>query len=169
VIRSLTRIEERWASVALGAIYPSGSSEALPARIGDRDVRAFLKDLFGRIPLTAAVGLRVAIWIVALAPIFLMRRFVTVAHLDVPERHALLDALSSSSSYAVRQLVVALKATGGLLFGAAVSLHEGTPPRLLADRGASSRSSAPSVSERLVLEQSLVRRKRENGRDGIVA
>jgi hypothetical protein len=123
MIRSLTRIEQSWACAALAAIYPSGSSEALPVHIDDLDVQGFLKDLFGRIPLTAALGLRVAIWIVGLAPLFLMRRFATVAHLGTHDREMLLEALSRSSSYAVRQLIVALKATGGLLFGAAVSVR----------------------------------------------
>jgi len=123
MMRSLTRVEYRWARAALGAIYPSQSTDALRLGICDLDVEGFLADLLGRIPFAAALGLRAAIWLVALAPVLLMHRFVTVARLGVLERQALVLALSSSSVYGVRQLVMALKATGGLLFGAAAAVR----------------------------------------------
>jgi hypothetical protein len=152
-VRSLARFERNWARAALGAIYPKGASPALPIGIGDLDIEAFLADLLRRIPLTAALGLRVAIWIVALAPVFLMRRLATVARLGPLEQQALVALLLSSSSYAVRQLVMALKATGGLLYGAAESVRAVT-------RGESTDplSSADASGERLLPAHALARR-----------
>jgi hypothetical protein len=151
MIRSLTRLEERWACAALSAIYPGGGEERWPLGIRQGDVEGFLRDLFARVPLLAALGLRAAIWIVALAPIFLMGRLVTVMRLSSHEQQALLATLSSSSSYAVRQLILALKASGGMLFGAALSVRGiGPRPSVFPDA-----SSSPS----LISTQALVRRK----------
>jgi hypothetical protein len=147
-VRSLARFERNWARAALGAIYPKGASPALPIGIGDLDIEAFLADLLRRIPLTAALGL-----LVALAPVFLMRRLATVARLGPLEQQALVALLLSSSSYAVRQLVMALKATGGLLYGAAESVRAVT-------RGESTDplSSADASGERLLPAHALARR-----------
>jgi hypothetical protein len=167
MMRSLTRVEYRWARAALGAIYPSDSTESLSLGICDLDIEGFLADLLGRIPLMAALGLRAAIWIVALGPIFLLRRFVTVVRLDRLERQALVGALSSSSIYAVRQLVMALKATGGLLFGAAASVR-------IAARGGS-KAQAEGLEPKsqvtrpgeLLAAHTLARRSKEQAVDGI--
>lgn len=140
MIRSLCRTERRWAFAALGAIYPSGASPALSIGVCDLDLGAYLRDVFRTIPLTAALGLRVAIWIVALAPPFVLGRMVTVLGLEPAERARLIEKLVASSSYGVRQLVTALKAVGGLLFGGAGSVQsailgppgdQGRPPQLL--------------------------------------
>jgi hypothetical protein len=158
MIRSLSRTERRWARAAFGAIYPSHSCEAIEVGICDLDVEAFLGDLLRRIPLMAVLGLRVGIWIVALAPILVLKRFVTILGLTPGEQQALVIALLSSSSYAIRQLVVALKATGGLLFGgdfAVRSVARGEVPM----RGALA----------LVASGTLVRRAAKGGRhDGRV-
>ncbi len=116
-MRSMTKVERGWARAALGAIYPSGACDALPMGVCEFDVEGFLDDLFQRIPLQAVLGLRVAVWIVALAPVFLLGRVVTIVRLSEEERQAVVARLLSSTIYSVRQLVVALKATGGLFYG----------------------------------------------------
>jgi hypothetical protein len=122
MMRSLTRTERDWAFAALGAIYPSRASSSLSVGVCDLALGEYLRDLFLSIPLMAVLGLRAAIWIVALAPPFVLRRMVTVMGLDAEERQLLVERLVSSPSYGVRQLVVALKAIGGLFFGAAASV-----------------------------------------------
>jgi hypothetical protein len=108
----------------LGAIYPSGASARLSLGICDLDVRDYLRDMFATVPLAAAFMLRVAIWMVALAPPFVLRRITTVLGLAADERQSLISRLASSSSYLVRQLIVALKAVGGLFFGASPGVRE---------------------------------------------
>jgi hypothetical protein len=122
MMRSLSRTERDWAFAALGAIYPSRASERLPVGVCDLALGEYLRDLFASIPLMAVLGLRAAIWIVALAPPFVLRRRVTVMGLDARERQALVERLLESSSYGIRQLITALKAIGGLFFGSAASV-----------------------------------------------
>lgn len=122
MIRSLTRTERDWAFAALGAIYPSRASARLSVGVCDLALGEYLRDLFASIPLMAALGLRAAIWLVALAPPFVLGRRVTVLGLDPDERRTLVDRLLGSPSYGIRQLVTALKAIGGLFFGGASSV-----------------------------------------------
>jgi hypothetical protein len=122
MMRTLSRIERDWAFAALGAIYPSRASARLSVGVCDLELADYLRDLFASIPLMAALGLRAAIWIVALAPPFVLRRAVTVMGLDARERQTLVERLLGSSSYGIRQLLTALKAIGGLFFGGAASV-----------------------------------------------
>jgi len=123
MMRSLSRTERQWAFAALGAIYPSRANARLSVGVCDLELGEYLRDLFATIPLMAALGLRAAIWLVALAPPFVLGRIVTVIGLRPEERQQLIVRLVSSSSYGVRQLVLALKAIGGLFFGGAVSVR----------------------------------------------
>jgi hypothetical protein len=111
----LMRCEERWAEAAMGAIFPGSRRYGL-ADIRAMDVPAFLRGLLGAVPAHAALGMRVAIWLVALAPLVVLGRFATIAGLALPEREAVLARLVASRTYAVRQLAMVLKATGALLY-----------------------------------------------------
>ena len=153
MIRSLSRTEERWAFAALGAIYPSRATAGLPVGVCDLDLGGYLRDLFAHVPVTVAVGLRAAIWIVALAPPFVLHRMATVIGLDAEERRVLVARLLASPRYGVRQLVVALKAIGGLLFGGA----EGVRAAIF-DRG------SPESASRLLPASALARACGEGGR-----
>src|SRR5580700_9015475 len=98
MMRSLSKTERDWAFAALGAIFPSRASESLPVGVCDLELGEYLRDLFASIPLMAVLGLRAAIWIVALAPPFVLRRGVTVMGLDATERQSLVERLVSSPS-----------------------------------------------------------------------
>jgi hypothetical protein len=131
--RTLTRTENRWAEAALGGIFPSNAHADLRTGICDLDVQGFLTDVRSRVPYRSALGLRIAIWMVALAPIFVLHRFRTIEGLDPRAREALLAALLVSSFYPVRQLVMLLKAIGALLYGRAASVREVMMPRAADD------------------------------------
>jgi hypothetical protein len=111
----LTRWENRWAEAAIGAIYP-GSSEDGFADVRAMNVPGFLQRVVRTIPFKAALGLRLAIWLVALAPLLLLRRFVTIAGLGPDEREAVVARLVASPRYAIRSLVLILKTMGALLY-----------------------------------------------------
>jgi hypothetical protein len=121
--RTLTATENRWAEAAFGAIFPSNAHPKLRTGIVELDVPTFLTDLRSRVPYRSALGLRLAIWMVALAPIFVLHRFRTITGLDPKAREALVGALLVSSIYPVRQLVILLKAIGALLYGRAASVR----------------------------------------------
>ncbi len=95
----------------------------MPIGICDLDLDAFLRGTFERVPREPALGLRVAIWIVAFAPIFVLHRASTIHGLTPSERERVVGALMVSRIYAVRQLVVALKAIGAMLYAAAPAVR----------------------------------------------
>jgi hypothetical protein len=111
----LTRWENRWAEAAIGAIFP-GSREDGFADVRAMDIPGFLQRVVRSLPFKAALGLRLAIWLVALAPLLLLRRFVTIAGLGPEEREAVVARLVASPTYAIRSLVLILKTMGALLY-----------------------------------------------------
>ncbi|HLK39592.1 MAG TPA: hypothetical protein VKU41_22705 [Polyangiaceae bacterium] len=123
----LTRFETRWAEAALTAIFP-GAEDAGLRGIRSMDVAGFLAELLRRVPLAAAAGFRAAVWIVALAPVLLVGRAVTLAGLGQEDREAVVERLASSRWYALRSLVLVLKTFGALLYAS----DDGVRARMLA-------------------------------------
>jgi hypothetical protein len=111
----LTRFENVWAEAAIGAIFP-GSREDGFADIRAMDVPGFLYRVMRCVPFQAAFGLRLAIWIVALAPLLVLGRFATIAGLALPERETVVTRLVASKAYVIRSLVMILKTMGALLY-----------------------------------------------------
>jgi hypothetical protein len=126
----MTRFEHRWAVAAMEAIFP-GSSEIGLSDIRAMNVDGFLRELMVRLPLRAALGIRLAVWLVALAPLFVLWRFATIARLALDDRQRVIAALVASESYAVRSLVLILKTMGALLYAA----DDGVRARLMSPRG----------------------------------
>jgi len=56
------------------------------------------------------------VWLVALAPLFVLGRFATIAGLTVADRERVVARLVVSKSYVVRSLVLILKTMGALLY-----------------------------------------------------
>ncbi len=112
---NLTKLEITWAEAAMGAIFP-GSRDAGLTDIRAMDLRGFLAQVMATVPFQAALGLRLAVWIVALAPLFVLRRFATIAGLDQAGREKVIEKLLVNRSYAVRSLVMILKTIGALLY-----------------------------------------------------
>jgi hypothetical protein len=112
---NLTKLETTWAEAAMGAIFP-GSRDAGLTDIRAMDLRGFLAQVMATVPFQAALGLRLAVWIVALAPLFVLRRFATIAGLDQAGREKVIEKLLVNRSYAVRSLVMILKTIGALLY-----------------------------------------------------
>ncbi len=127
---TLTRLEIAWGSAALAAIFP-GSSEQGLAAIGTMNVAGYLGEVMKGLPIRAALGLRMAVWIVALAPVFVLGRFVTIARLLQAEREAVIAHLMASESYVLRSLTLFLKTFGALLYAGtgAIRARMNAPPR----------------------------------------
>jgi hypothetical protein len=111
----LTRFESTWAAASLVAIFP-GSDEAGLAGIETMNVTGFLDELVPEMPLHAALGLRLAIWLLALAPLFVIGKLTTLARLGQLDREAVVAKLVASEWYAVRSLVMILKTFGAMLY-----------------------------------------------------
>ena len=111
----LAQFEAAWAEAAMQAIFPGSSDQGL-ADIGAMDVRGFVRDVLRRVPFKAALGLRVAIWVVALAPLLVLGRLTTLARLTLLDRERVLTLLAVSRFYGIRSLVLFLKTMGALLY-----------------------------------------------------
>jgi|HubBroStandDraft_5_1064220.scaffolds.fasta_scaffold343000_2 hypothetical protein len=111
----LSRLEMSWAVASMGAIFP-GSSEAGLADIQAMDLRGFLGQVMRVVPFQAALGLRLAVWLVALAPLFVLGRLRTIAGLSPADREKVVTRLVASRAYAIRSLVLILKTMGALLY-----------------------------------------------------
>lgn len=128
----MTRWEHDWAIEVLAAFAPASTTtrrsisaapspdSRLTPHEGEVDyLRVYRRLLAGSTPL-AALGLRFALWMVALAPVWLLGRFMTFSTLARAERTELLSRLLRHTSLVVRELSLLLK------FAAAVALL-GTP------------------------------------------
>jgi hypothetical protein len=113
----LMNFEVGWAKVSFGTIFPGSEAEGVPG-IASMDIAGFLAEVCHRVPFKSAMGLRVAIWIAALAPLFVIGRFALLGSLAVVDRERVITTLLASKSYAVRSLVMILKTIGALLYGA---------------------------------------------------
>ena len=110
---SLSATERRWASGVLFAMFPLRAAEG--TFVKDFGLDATLPRFFAGIPLQAALGLRAALLLVVVAPLFLLGRFSFFPGLSPTERMLVLERLMKNRVYAIRQLVTAWKAVGGLV------------------------------------------------------
>ena len=111
----LARFEDRWAQASLAVMFP-GSSDQGFADIRAMDVHGYLVEVMRAFPFRVALGLRVAVWLVALAPLFVCRKLATIASLAASERERVVETLLASRAYSVRSLVMLLKTFGALLY-----------------------------------------------------
>jgi hypothetical protein len=110
----LTNFEMRWVAAEFEAIFP-GDDKGVPS-IAKMDVPGFMSEVMWRISSQAAIGLRVAIWIAALAPFFLIGKLATFTSLPTADRERVMTALVTHKVYAIRSLVMFLKTIGALLY-----------------------------------------------------
>ena len=119
----LTSFEREWARAVFGAVF--AAPPELAADIPDPgDAGEFMDVALARAPLEPALGIRLTLWICALAPLFVLRRFATIASLELSDRVAVLDALGKNRIYAVRQLVLGMKAMLALHFAKDARVRE---------------------------------------------
>jgi hypothetical protein len=111
----LTRFETAWAEAEMQAIFPGSADEGL-TDICAMDVRGFVTQTMRYMPFQAALGFRLAVWIVALAPLLFLRRLVTIGGLTVADREKVVARLLANKVYAIRSLVLILKTIGALLY-----------------------------------------------------
>lgn len=111
----LTRLEHSWAQAALVAMFPGSRDDGF-ADIAGMDVHGYLVEVMRSLPFKARLGLRAAVWLVALAPLFVLRRVATIRGLAPADGERVVAALCASRSYGVRSLVMLLKTFGALLY-----------------------------------------------------
>jgi hypothetical protein len=112
----LTSLERRWAHATLDTLFPGPERGALPLGIEGMDVDLFLDETMAQVPFEAALGLRLAFWAIALAPIFVLGKLRTITSLGAEDRLRLLAAINASPVYALRATVMMVKAIGALFY-----------------------------------------------------
>jgi hypothetical protein len=125
---TLTRLEHRWARDALDAIFPPGGDPRLPTGIADLDVDGFLDDLTRAWPPMTLLAFRLAVLTIGLSAFVVVRTLRPFHRLTRAERQRVLEAIYASRIYFVRQFVTLLKATGGMLYGAAPAVRDVIAP-----------------------------------------
>lgn len=117
----LCSFEISWADAAFDAIYPepgtSGPLQShLPHGIASMHPARFFDDVLATVPFEQSLGLRLTLWIIALAPLFTIRRLGTISSIAPLERTRVLERLVTSPNYVVRQLAMSFKAVATLLY-----------------------------------------------------
>lgn len=103
-----TRTERRWRDALFAASIPPGSSPGLPG-LAALDLQRFWT-LFDRTaPPLVKLGLRVAVWVLTFAPLFLLGRPRLFSGLGPDDADRLLVRAAGSRSYLLRQLPATLK------------------------------------------------------------
>jgi hypothetical protein len=113
---ALMPFERRWAHAAFDTIFPGKDRGVLPLGICDLDLDGFIDQTLNGVPLEAALGLRAAFWLVGLAPLFVLRRFATIASLSPEDRMRVVAKMNASPVYVVRAFIIMLKGLGALFY-----------------------------------------------------
>lgn len=116
----LRSFELSWTDATFEAICSDSRPRTLDPNEARRAVERvhparFFDELLEEVPFEQFVGLRVALWVVALSPLFTLAKFATIASLSPRDRERAVDKLLSSSIYVVRQLAISIKALATLL------------------------------------------------------
>jgi hypothetical protein len=109
----MTRIEQTWAADVLNAFTLESESGLCP-RAGEVDYLSAYRRMCLRSTALAGFGLRLAVWMVALAPLWLLGRLSTFSKMACRERTELLTRLLVHNSFVVRELTMLLKLTAAM-------------------------------------------------------
>lgn len=102
--------ERRWAESILEAFAPPGGPGLAP-RAGETRYAEALERMAASATRTAALGMRLALWLAVVAPVLVWGRLVLAPTLAIGERARMLGELLRHRSFLVRELVLLLKIT----------------------------------------------------------
>jgi hypothetical protein len=145
---ALASFELAWTDAAFDTIYPEPPNSALPHGVASMHPARFFQDVLATVPLEQSLGLRVTLWMIALAPLFTIKKLGTIASIDPSDRVRVLERLLTSRSYFVRQLTMSFKAIATLLYAQSERVRSAmtTPIRpLLSATSITSRAKASQV------------------------
>lgn len=110
--------ELRWAERIFDAVFPAGVEGGLAKGARDFPLRGLLVDVSRCAPRDFVFGLRAGIWLVTLAGPLLVGRLRRFGALSIDERAAVLQAMTESRFYLVREIPMLLKMVAGLGYAA---------------------------------------------------
>ena len=114
----LRPFEVSWTRATFEAIWGPATRASEDSELDRECVHPaqFFDELLVESPLEQSLGLRVALWVVALSPLFTLAKFSTIASLSRTDRERVVEKLLASPIYLVRQLAISMKALATLLF-----------------------------------------------------
>lgn len=119
----LMSFERRWLLAVFDTILPSGAHPRLSLGARDVPLGRFVDELFRAGAPRLLLGIRVSLWVAALAPLFLLGRMRTLFGLTPPDRARTLDLLRRHRIYVIRETVNVLKAAACLGYAAFPSVR----------------------------------------------
>lgn len=127
---ALASFELAWTDAAFDTIYPEPPLSVLPHGVLSMHPARFFQGVLASVPLEQSVGLRLTLWMIALAPLFTIRKLGTIASIGPDDRVRVLERLLASRSYFVRQLTLSFKAIATLLYARSERVRDAmTTPR----------------------------------------
>jgi hypothetical protein len=105
----LLGFERRWLAAIFAAVLPASDDPRFPLGAPELGVERYIDHLMRSAPRGFALGLRVCTWLLQLAPLLVYRRLVGFAGLDAPARSELLERLTRSDAYLIRELPMLFK------------------------------------------------------------
>jgi hypothetical protein len=112
----MLRFERRWLVRVFELLLPRGSDARLEMGGADVPLGRFVDDIVTRASMEFVTGLRLSLWLVMLAPWFLIRRRRTLLGLSPEERTIVLERLRTNQLYLVREALLVLKTFACLAF-----------------------------------------------------
>jgi hypothetical protein len=109
----LWAFERRWVHAVLEAFAPP-DAEGLAPRAGEVDFVSAFERMVRSCTWQAALGTRLALWMAALAPLWMGGRLCSVVRLRMKGRTSLVRALLGHRSFVVRELTTLLKMAASL-------------------------------------------------------
>ena len=101
--------ERRWLLLIFATILPAIDDPRFPHGASELGADRYADSLLRTAPSSFALGLRLCCWLVMLAPPFVLRRLRTFAGLTAAEQAELLERLTTSDVYLVRELPMLFK------------------------------------------------------------
>jgi hypothetical protein len=101
--------ERRWLLLIFAAILPASDDPRFPQGAIELGAGRYLDSLLRSAPSDFALGLRVCTWLVMFAPPFVLARWCTFAGLSAAQRAELLERLTDSDVYLIRELPMLFK------------------------------------------------------------
>jgi hypothetical protein len=120
----MLRFERRWLLRVFETIFPSGVVPQLSRGAAGVPTGRFVDDFAAHAPLLALVGLRAGLWMLMLAPLFILRRCRSFLGLTGVERVLVLDRMRRSNRYLVREAAMLLKTVACLGFCGLAAVQE---------------------------------------------
>jgi hypothetical protein len=115
--------ERRWAVHLLAGFAPSNGPGLAPRR-GEVDYDGVLARMMREATPIAALGLRAAIWLCALAPLWLWGKLATVSKLAADRHPEMLRELLAHRLFVVRELTMLLKLCAAMALLGAPSVRQ---------------------------------------------